>query len=856
MKRFAVLFGLIAISTAVVTTSSFAEAPSVRDLPELRLLYDDGGAVSGTLQEELMDAYDVFDFVKDFNDAPADLTVSIFVLPPSPPASTIEVTDGVVDVYTGLSTGWAQYTVKVDDASTAGKGVEDVYVWDNLDSAVAKFSTFSIGGPTITTGRMFTPVVDANTQLFTRVWVGDELNTPSIPRDPASQSVDWEIYVNSVTVNDASLNYDLNGNYMGKVTELISQAPQGDIINVGGFGWMIGGNGHIQISGAGSISPGPWLVGIMATDTVDPDNKDATRLMVAKGMLGVATAGNTPNHTAAETFESLPIVTIAAAHDYETNQALGNWRPKDGYIPTLGDLVNTIGTGSHWSYNIMSSNDSFVDSVPLQIVNLATESLAPDEVPGVAEGKCLKATMQGAAQEPALPGSGLPGADLRNEGFRLSSRLFPNIEYGKVYTFSMSIATSATDPDGLPNYQMFMTSGDSASTSGYENTSQDAAVEALGWTETPQTPLPLASQGWFTLSVNYTAPATKSVNDFNGDGNFDAADDLMRFNLDMKPKGATDPDPLKYAMAVIRFWARTGRPDVTIWIDNMRVYESVYELDLANGAEVLNDSYWDADMAVLAGLGLTEQPTGAFDGTIEAFEDNPAKDMHEDLLDIGISTLPWDASGRRLGGIYGGLLTKKKYWAYDTSYGVTSGAGIDHTRNADSDTALKIVLKGPTSELPLTEQQAYQASLTTADIAASGDGLYAFEAYLAAAGDGLPFNQTTSTRRHPEVRITLNEMLPDPFGNNAGTIFYFGGLPDVSGDAPFNWQRVVVTMFSPGCVSFHATIMMMDATGLVSTPTIDRRVQVSAFNVPIYIDDMKFYKVADNLDQFDAELFE
>ena len=843
MKRFAVLFGLIAISTLVVTTSTFAEAPAVQDLPDLRLLYDDGGAVSGTLQETLMDAYNVFDFVKDFNDASVDLTVSISDI--QAPAGTIEASDGLVDVYGGASTGWAQYTVTIDDASTSAPKREMDPQWSNFDVAVAKFSTFSVDGPTVSTGRGFTPLADANTQYCQRVWLGETLVTPDVPVDPSSQSVSWEIFVNGVTINDASLNYDLNGNYMGKVTELLAQADQGDVVSVGGLGWLVDAQGALQISGAGSMSPGPWLVGLMATDTGDPDNQDAARLMVATGLLGVATAGNTPDHGGAETFESLTAGTIPAAVDYETNLVTGGWQTVDDYVVTFDDFVTAIGSGSHWCYNTMSSGDSFVDSVPLAIVDLATDTGAPDEVAGVGEGKCVKAVIGGAAQEPTLDN------DLRNQGFRLTSRLFPNIEYGKVYTFAMSIATNATTTAQLPRYQMFMSSADACLTSGYENTGVGSGLlGALGWATKPQLPLPLAGQGWMTLSVNYTAPATPQATDMNGDGQFNEADAQLRFQLDLKPRGATESDALKYAFASIRFWAQTAASDVSVWIDNMRVFESVYELDLANGAEVLNDHFWSArqaDMDELATLGLIEESTGAFDGTIEAFEDTVA-DMHADLLDIGISTVVYNADGARFGGVNGGLVTKKKYRAYDSSYAVTSGGGIDHTRNAGSDTALKITLKGPSTELPTTEQIVYQASFSTDTIATDGEGLYAFEAYLAAEA---PFNLTTSTRRMPQIYMTCNEIMPSPLGNNAGVILSFGGLPDVAGDIPFNWQRVVVSIYSPASECIRGTLQLLDAPGKVGNP-----VQMAAFNVPIYIDDMKFYKVADNLDQFDAELFE
>jgi hypothetical protein len=250
-------------------------------------------------------------------------------------------------------------------------------------------------------------------------------------------------------------------------------------------------------------------------------------------------------------------------------------------------------------------------------------------------------------------------------------------------------------------------------------------------------------------------------------------------------------------------------------------------------------------------LGLVEETTGAFDGTIESFVNDPAKDMHEDLLDIGIATVVSDTTARRVGTVGGGLATKMKYRAYDTSYTVSSGAGFDHTRNADSDSALKITLKGPSTETPTTQQIIYNAQLATDTIATDGDGLYALEGYFAAEG---PFNYSMATGRHPQIYVTLNEFLPSPLGNNSGVILAFGGLPDVGDEelAPcFNWQRIVVTMFSPASDCVRGTIQIQDAPGPVNNP-----VQCAAFQVPIYIDDLKFYKVADNLDQFDAELFE
>lgn len=846
MKRFAVLFGIIAISTVVVTTSSFAEAPSVKDLPNLRLLYDNGGAVSDELIPLATDAYDVFGFVKDYNNVPADLTVSISTI--VPPAVTVDfqasssvhgVSVALVDVYAGSAAGWGQYSVTVDDASTAGKGIISANAWDNSDVAFAKYSTFNVQGPAIDTGRLFDPVA-ADTQFFTCVNLGNGIVTPAIPVNPSATAVDWKLYLNSVTINDPTANYDLNGNYMGLVPNFIDSADQGIALNQDGFSWLIGADGSLSISGPGDIANGPWLVGIMAVNEADPADSDTTRIMVGKGLLAAA-IGDTPTAGGSETFDSLPLSPagqIPAAINYETNPVTGTWRPVGGYVvDPVHDLGDPIAAGSHWTYNIMASTDTFVDAVPIDVVT------TPNPIAGVAEGRCLKMAMTGATADPTLANA------LRNDGFRINSRLFPGMEYGKVYTFAMSIATDAATPANLPNYQMVVASGDGCLAMGMENSISPQIMDAIGQPLVPLA-LPLASQGWATISVNYTPPATPKFNDINADGQFNDTDLNLLYTYDSQYKGAspaTPFNPLIYAFCIVRMWTRPNT-QVTVWIDNMRFFESVYEIDLANNVQELNDQYWDTDFDTLAGLGLVEDTTYAFDGTMEAYVADPGLTVEQELNRIGMTVShAAGPTGARNGVAAGSLATRKKYDAYATTYSVSEDQGIDHTRNGMSGNSLKLILRGPTSETPTTEQQTYIATVTTDVIAANGSGIYVFESYIATQGT---VNTVTTSKRVPEIRVVLQEMKPNVYGNVSGMIFGMGGLPDVGGELPFNWFRNVVTMYSQDCVAIRGAYQIMDAHGLVGSP-----IQVSTFDAPIFVDDMKLYRVDDNIDFFNPELF-
>jgi hypothetical protein len=227
MKRFAVLFGILAIAFACGT--SYATAPQAGDVPDIRL--DVGPTGTSSLPETATDAYDVFDYFKDVDDAPSALTVSIRNIQAilgSPPAPNIDiggatevtgVSEALVDVYGLSAAGWWEYTVRVDDASTASKGAVGADAIS--DSAVAKYSTFAVMEPTIEDGVFLkTGGETGMTRQFVYCYVGQalgQLYRLDVAVDPASasSSVDWEVYVSDVIYDSTSVNYDANGSWIG-----------------------------------------------------------------------------------------------------------------------------------------------------------------------------------------------------------------------------------------------------------------------------------------------------------------------------------------------------------------------------------------------------------------------------------------------------------------------------------------------------------------------------------------------------------------------------------------------------------------------------------------------------------------
>jgi hypothetical protein len=854
MKRLAVLFGIIAISVAYGT--AFASAPSVRDMPDLRLTPSGSpkGGVSSFLDPTNLQAYDVFKFVKDYNSNTEDLTVSILnVEQYKPPKASAAAVCAVPDIEivgalaeTGMATmitnsteawvmvygmscpGWVKYTVRVDDV--------DTFPWKSQihinDDCVVKYGTFTVDAPSITSGRLIGDLVSGASPVFTWVWTGDDLVTPALPITPATETIDvWAAYI-----NDVSPTWDVNGNYLGLDKGQLDETDDSSgSVSVEGINYAIGTDGSMTLTSGGTISAGPWLVGILASKDTDTD---AVRIMVAAGMLAnTPQGGQDAEADYSETFDGLATGTIPEATDYELD-TYGSSQPEGGGAAP-GPTDGMLDPKCHWTYQMAGPTDTTVNSVELEIVDLLSDADLPDAAkPSLMSGSLVHIATGNALKAELV--DTLATAD-DNDGFRLRSNLFVAAgNLGDVYTLSLNIATDAENATNCPQYQLFTSSALGGSIGG-----QDVRVIANNPISglRPRLPLPLADDGWMTLSINYTPGATDLYQDMDGDDDFDGDDIALLYTYVFEPWGGVSGSETDHILAGVqmRTHGQVDQASVNVWIDNMRVYKSAFELDVMLGdleplelATSGHSALYD-EMVTTWGL---EQPT-AYDSTFEDWVDGGGT-THDELLAVG-----WVTGGGAASPAAGFRIAQQEYLNADDSV-FTIGAH-DHTLNGGSSQSLKVILDGDDGDdgpLPGGAMDAIRAQAVTGMFACDGTGLYAMEAYATADG---PFNQSAS-HRQPEVRILINEVGPNPFGQAAGMVYTQGGLPDDVDTlaVPENWQRVVATLFIPDADLVRGVLQIADTFAG----------DVGNFQVPVFLDDVNLYKVDDGTDFFDFELFD
>jgi len=387
MKRFVVLCSVLALVSLFVPMT-WATAPAISDLPDVRLLSGGGGPPKGVISSGLntqeLDAYNVEAMIKDFDDAIGDLILGVtgttMIDPPPPPLPDIggappdiELDAGNnIDVYGIPGTGWARYTVTADD------GENPVSEW----KAIAKYSTFAMGTPSLSEGRFFNLTKDG--WQFAYVSMGGPIEVEALDSTISPPTaVDWTAYMNNIEYL-----FDPNGNLLGVNPAYILH---GSSFTANGWDVSISLSGGLMMTPNEPFSPGPFLVGILATNQVDPNDIDATRVLVSAGMLGLSTPGGHDPATAekSETLDGLtpgPVPT-----------------PKD---PDSGpDFKVPIQEGSHWGYHLMGE-ERINTAAPMAIVDLLTDPDLPPAAdpelmkgviaaPGIAmiaTGNALKAT--------------------------------------------------------------------------------------------------------------------------------------------------------------------------------------------------------------------------------------------------------------------------------------------------------------------------------------------------------------------------------------------------------------------------------------------------------------------------------
>lgn len=805
MKRFVVLCAVVAVISLYVP-STWATAPAVSDLPDVRLMTGGQtapkGVISGGLNGTEFDAYDLDDFIKDFDDDVASVTKALtsqtMINPPisqapnsDTPVPVIQLdAENMVDIYGRVAAGWARYTAEVDD------GTNPV----TLTTAVAKYSTFALGTPSLTEGRFLN--VDTAGWQFAYVWTGSDIVVNDL--DGTIQpptTVNWEAYFNGIDYD-----YDANGNLLGIDPTWVNN---GSSFVANGWNVAISTTGGLTVSPGSVFSPGPFLIGILAINQSDANDIDATRVLVAEGLLGAATYGG---HS-------------AATHD--KSETLDGLTP--GTIPTPtagGDTRVPIQEGSHWAYAKLAQ-DSIFSNAQLEIVALATSGLPAAAAaqlgsPLTAGGNGLKATL-------------VPAASYPTGAFRLQSRVFLGIQTGEIYTFSANVATDVTTATNSPNILMGLASGLGGVAMGFNLEHFQYGSLAVGTVlEQYQRDItPLAADGWQTLSVNYTPPLSRQYFDVDADGDMDQADIDYLATTFLAQQGFSDERTAM--LAAFRVATRRDMTATThMWIDNLRVYRSAYELDMGLAK---TKYYQRADITGILPPSFISQTTGDMDGSFESYAG--------DLSAIGFfkenGAGEADQAKRSP---YGSLPSDAAYLDCSAS-GVTVNTSVDHTKSAGSSKCLQIALAGTDADF-----RNVRGWVNSAIVAVPGSGIYCAEMFMSKQRA----TNSLESDRTPTYTMGLLQCAPN-FGVGYGAYLQYGGAPISIGEEENNWLRIVGTGYIASAQLVRVFLQVEEAfeppTGRPASAAL-----VTNFSVPSYFDDITIYGVDDPAKFFDADLFD
>jgi hypothetical protein len=429
---------------------------------------------------------------------------------------------------------------------------------------------------------------------------------------------------------------------------------------------------------------------------------------------------------------------------------------------------------------------------------------------------------------------------------RLYSRAIPDIQAGEIYTFAANVATDITDATHSPSMLMAITSGLGAKNSGIllehlQFGPGDPAYPATQGTifDAYQKDLfPDATEGWQTLSVNYTAPLTPTYLDVNADNVFDQADLDIIADIFGNPTSAAYEgftDERNVCKAALKIY---GHEDMTsaihVWLDNLRVYRSAYELDL--GLETTVYSVPTDYTGILPEAAVGAQPSGSIDGTFEGTTDLDALGF---ALANGSGNIP-----KNLRDPFGSYPADATFG--DASSGTFSViSGPDHTKSGGSSQCLRIQLAGTPSGTDVT----MRASMNSAIVLLPGSGIYCMEGYLSMAGG----QNEVSTNRTPQYTLALVQCAPNPLAANYGLVYVTGGTP--SSIAEDGWDRFVGTGYIPDTQSIPGKEAVMARIALVAQGTFAD--PFSNFTTAqAYIDDLRIVQVDDPAKFFDADLFD
>ena len=241
-------FWVAIIGVILFAGTSFATAPVVQDIPDIKLLTGSG----------VVDDFDLSDYVTDYDDDPAGLTYTIesqvgFGVV-SDPAS---VAGSLVDIAGSAAADEGTVTYRAADATEYAEGAQ-----------VVKYSSLLLVGPSLTEDRNLNPASDVLPR--TLVLVADGVVTTTGIKALVSGSTPDEM---SVCIAD------LDGN---NLTAAGATAESGDLsaaIDANGVLTLQAPAGSYPITGPNQLA-GAYRVGVKAAMT-GGDNWDGLELLVS-----------------------------------------------------------------------------------------------------------------------------------------------------------------------------------------------------------------------------------------------------------------------------------------------------------------------------------------------------------------------------------------------------------------------------------------------------------------------------------------------------------------------------------------------------------------------------------------------
>jgi hypothetical protein len=602
----------------------------------------------------------------------------------------------------------------------------------------------------------------------------------------------------------------------------------GSIISHHGWVISIDHDGMLRISGEGALGEGPYLIGVLAQNTPHPQDTDTARFLLTKGLL-------------AECYPHAP-----ATH--EKSETLDGLTPGAIPLPDIPspDIRVPIQEGSHWGYHFFA-NDATLTPATFEVVDLGSDPDLPEAadpahmaelipssaVTSIAAGRALKATF-------------VPTGELPTPGVRLLSRAFTGLRPGDILTFAVNIATDIRDATHSPVIGMDMSSGWGGAAMGFHLSSlalpEIPITHGTPLGEYQHTLIPWADEGWQTLSVNYTPPVTPAYIDADRDGDFDAEDTYFLAHHPTVGSLTTEgwEDGTTVARAGLQIKTRTAMTaPFHVWLDNLRVYRSAYELDLG-----LSKTEYTEPASLAEGPfppGIVGQSEAPIDGSFDAF--TSTGDIRADLSRIG-----WvieNGSGSpapHLVEPFGAYPATTRYVSpHESTFSVRQG--FDRSGMSNEAKCLQISLVGPDGRSVYEgDFVSVRARMHSPIVAVPGSGIYCIEVYVSKAW---PTN-LISTRRTPAVLIELNEVAPNPFAHSAGAYFNYAGLPNSVSDPDRPWVRLVGTAYIPDAQLLRGILSVWE-------PFVG---SAGNFGVPVLFDDFHIYRVDDPAHFFDADMFD